>query len=133
MDSKVSDLTPATIVLATDVIPLASVGSTISYKLSIGVLTLNMPNFGNKGITKNVITSASSIAIPLVGTIITLPETLVPYTLANGTAGQELVLISLGTNIVNIASGSVPSLNLVLDSVVTLIFIGTKWVIKSSV
>lgn len=131
MDSRISDLPVSADVLASDIIPIAS--GTSTKRLTVGILAQNLPNFGNKGITKNTVTSASSTLIPLNVTLVLLPTSLVPYTLNNGVAGQEIVLVSSGDNVVNIGSGSVSTLTLIENSVYTLIFTGTKWVVKSSI
>jgi hypothetical protein len=125
-DSKISELPVATTVAVTDILPIVSSGATKS--ITVGTLSLNLPNIGNKGITKNVVTPVTVQAIPLTYTIVTIPESLLPYTLANGTTGQELVIISEGTNTVD---ATTISIDMVTDSVVTLIFTGTKWVVKS--
>lgn len=128
MDAKISALPTSTTPSVTDIIPIASAG--VTKGLTVGSLAMNLPNLGNKGITKNAVTTASSSAIPLTGTIILLPESMLPYTLANGVSGQEIVLVSAGPNTVNISSGYVPTLVLTTDTVATLLFVGTKWLAK---
>lgn len=126
MDAKISALPVSIAPVVSDIIPVASSGTTKG--LTVGVLALNMPNLGNKGITKNVVTSVSTTSIPLTGSLFVLPVSGTPYTLANGVSGQEIVLVSEGTNIVNVASGLI--VNLIADQVITLIFVGTKWLVK---
>lgn len=128
MDQKISELPVASVVTATDIIPIVSSGT--NQRLTVGVLSLNLPNFGNSGITKNVPRSPTSASIPLLGTVIGLTTSAV-YTLAAGSEGQEISIfnkistpssVNYGNSVVTIgAKGSV-----------TITFIDAEWYIKSS-
>lgn len=128
MDSKISEFPVAATVAATAIIPVVVDG--VNKSLSVGILSLNLPNFGNKGITKNVVIQASGAAIPLTGTLVTLPVLGVSYTLQNGSDGQEITLVSLGNNVVVVGSVQI---NMSNESVVTLLYLNTlsKWIITS--
>jgi hypothetical protein len=131
MDTKISEFPTASTAVVSDILPIVSGG--VNKGLSVGVLALNMPNLGNKGITKNVITQAMAATIPLTNTVIELPLRLNPYTLTNGASGQEVTLVSLDTNTVSVVSGWLSTILMSAGSSITLLFIGdtSKWVVKS--
>lgn len=128
MDKKFSDFGVATTLLSTDYIPILSAGNK---KISGGVFSLNLPNMGNRGITKNVVTQASTSNIPLTVTNIKLPLSVNAYVLADGSDGQEMMLASLDINTVNITNGFTASINMSADSTITLVFLTDKWYAKS--
>lgn len=132
MDSKISDFFAATTLNASDIIPIVTANT--NKKISAGVFSLNLPNFGNKGITKNVVQSSTDNALPLLYTLLSLPVSISPYTLSNGADGQEITVVSLGTNILTVTNAWVNRIDMVAGSSVTLIFVGnaTKWVVKCS-
>lgn len=102
--------------------------------LDVGYLALNLPNFGNKGITKNVPVTASAIAIPLTSTNVKLPANIVPYTLANGTEGQEITLIALGDVVVTPDALGYSNIEMSVGDTVTLLFVDStiKWTVKNN-
>jgi hypothetical protein len=132
MDAKLSSFPLASTLLSTDVIPVITSGA--NKTITGGVLSLNLPNIGNRGITKNAVLEASVISLPLTSTLISLPELIQPYTLGNGTDGQEIMIVSKGVNVVNIASGTISSATMMLGSTISLVFIGSlsKWVVKGT-
>lgn len=132
MDAKISDFLSLSVVSAADVLPIVSAAT--SRKVTVGVLTLNLPNIGNSGITKNKPVAATGVAIPLTGTVVTLPVSVPSYTLANGSDGQEITLVSLGVNQVLPVSSYVTSIAMGNGSSITLVYILSiaKWIPKSS-
>lgn len=132
MDKKISEFTVASTVLGADIIPIVSGGDNKS--VSVGVLSMNLPNLGNKGITKNVVTPVTQPIIPLTSTSMTLAVIGQTYTLANGSDGQEITLVSAGVNTVTPASSYVTTILMGTGgSTVTLMFVAalSKWVVKS--
>ena len=128
MDQKISQLPVASAVAATDIIPIVSSGT--NQKLTVGVLSLNLPNFGNSGITKNVPVAPSNTAIPLLGTTVGL-STAASYTLAAGSNGQEITIFNKinSPSTVNYGGSTV---TIGAKGSVTLTFLETAWYIKSS-
>lgn len=131
MDSKISAFPVSTAVLPLDIIPVVTGG--FNKRVTVDFLASNLPNLGNNGISKNAVVSASAAIIPLVNTVVTLPTLVAPYTLPNGSGGQEIVLVSLGVNVVVPTSSLVTSISMVNGSSISLVFIGSisKWVPKS--
>lgn len=131
MDKKISEFPVAVGVTVTTIIPVVVDG--INKGLTVGVLALNMPNLGNKGITKNTIIQATGAIIPLTCTVVSLPLSANPYTLPNGSDGQEITIVSLANITVNISSGYSNTVSMNVGSAVTLIFLlsVSKWVVKS--
>lgn len=127
-DRKISEMLPASDVVATDFIPIVSSGA--NKRINVGVLTSNLPNIGNKGITKNV---------PVVGTqIIQLTSTVVKlsvpiHDLPSGTEGQEVTIVGSGSNTVTLSgAGGLTSITFpTIGSTCTLIYIGLTWYVKS--
>jgi hypothetical protein len=132
MDSKISDFPVATGTSVADLIPIISGG--LNKTVTVGIFSLNLPNLGNKGISKNIVTPVSSgTVIPLTNTIITLPTTLTAYTLAAGTEGQEITLVSLAASIsVTSSSANFSMATFANGSSLTLIFVTGRWFTKSS-
>lgn len=93
-DTKISEFVVTSTVNSTDIIPIVSGGDNKS--VTVGVLTLNLPNVGNKGMSKNAPNRPSTPVIPLTATLVTLPASGTPYTLGNGQDGQCMVIIGLG-------------------------------------
>jgi hypothetical protein len=131
MDKKISEFPVATGVSATALIPIVNAG--VNETLTIGVLSLNLPNFGNKGLTKNLVVAATVAAIPVTAALVTLPLSVTPYTLAAGTDGQEICLVSLDTNTVTSPASYFTSILLGSGSSITLMYIASisKWIPKS--
>ena len=131
MDKKISQFSVATDVLATDLIPIVSGG--INKSVAAGLFSLNLPNIGNKGITKNVVTPiVAGLVIPLTKTLVTLPTALTDYTLGAGTPGQEITLVSLAANVKVVPSSALfLSVSMGNGSSLTLIFVGNSWIPKS--
>jgi len=131
MDRKISEFPAASVLQATDLIPVIVNGE--NKTVSVGVFGLNLPNFGNKGITKNAVTPVvTGLVIPLTKTLVTLPTALTDYTLPNGSPGQEITLVALAATVRVIpASGLFVSLSMNIGSCATLIFVINSWIIKS--
>lgn len=130
MDQKISQFPIATDILAPDYIAILQGG--LNKIITAGVLALNLPNFGNKGITRNTPIVASVPAIPLTATIVVLPVAVPAYTLAAGTNGQEITLVSRGTNVVTLVGGSWTTATLTTNSTITVLYETDHWVVKSS-
>lgn len=128
MDQKISEFGSATTLAATDLIPIIS--SATNKIITAGVFSLNLPNLGNKGITKNTPLIASGDVIAITGTLVLLPSLMSAYTLPNGSDGQEITLVSPSENSVNFNTPT-STITMGIDSVVTLVFL-SKWFIKSS-
>lgn len=129
-DKKISEMLVATTLLATDLIPIVTGG--VNKSVTGGVLSLNLPNIGNKGITKNIVVSSTTNTIPVTASLVTLPVSVTPYTLPAGTDGQEITIISLGVNTVTTAFGYVTSIGLITGSSITLVYLQSisKWIPK---
>lgn len=129
MDKKISEFGVATTVSAADLIPIVSSG--INKSVTAGVLSLNQPNLGNKGITKNTVVVQTVAALPLTSTVILVDN--LAYTLATGSDGQTITLISSGSCSLT-CSAYFTSVSLVQSSTLTLIYssVLTKWVVQSS-
>lgn len=127
-DKKVSELVSATGVDASDLLLVASGG--VSKKLTVGMLASNLPNVGNKGITKNVPVSTLVTDVPLTSTVVKL--SLTSHTLAAGNEGQEITLIGSGNNVVSLTGAGVSTITMPADgSTCTLVFSSAKWYVKS--
>lgn len=131
MDQKISEFPSATGLLAADLIPIISAGGNKS--ITAGVFALNLPNLGNKGITKNAVTPVTAgVAILLTKTLVTLPTASTAYTLANGSDGQEITLVAQASGItVTPASSMFTSVSMGNGSSLTLMFVGDLWIPKS--
>lgn len=125
MDRKQSDYPVITSIGSTALIPVIENGNK---NITIGVLSLNLPNVGNKGITKNVVTASATVNIPLTSTLVVIPTSVTPYVLPNGVDGQEIKIVSTGVATVAPTSSVVASIAMSVDSSVTLVFISTRWV-----
>lgn len=127
MDSKISEFPVASIVPVGALMPIVVSGA--NQVVTAGVFSLNLPNLGNKGITKNVVTTATVAAIPFTTTLVVLPVAVTPsFTLANGGDGQEIKLIAFDAVTVTPNSSTVASIQMGNNSSVTLVFVSTKWV-----
>ena len=131
-DKKISELLVATTALGADIIPVVTGG--INKSLSVGILSLNLPNLGNKGITKNLPVTALVPAIVLTSSIVILPVSGTPYTLAAGVDGQEVTIVSLDANTLVPISSYFTSLQMTHGASVTLLYLTslTKWICTSS-
>jgi len=131
-DKKISELLVATTALGADLIPIVTGGANKS--LSVGILSLNLPNVGNKGITKNTPTTALTTVIAMTSTIVVLPISVPPYTLGIGVDGQEVTLVSQDVNTLVPISSYFTSIQMTSGSSVTLIYLTSlaKWVCKCS-
>ena len=131
-DKKISEFVAATDIAPTDILPLVS--GIVNKKVTVGLLSLNMPNVGNKGISKNLIFQPSTLNIPLTSTVYNLQPNASPYILGSGADGQEITIVSQASNIVNVTSGSMVSLTFTQFGTATLIFVSalSKWLLKSS-
>lgn len=133
-DKKISEFPVASTVLATDVLPIVSAGA--NKGITAGVFALNLPNFGNKGITKNTPVAPSTAAIPLTATVVKLPIG-ATYTLAAGQDGQELLIVALSVGSTVTTTGSTfASASFTNGGLLQLIFItgiGWKSIVTSGV
>ena len=126
MDKKISQFVSVTSLLANDILPVVSGG--VNKSVTVGLLALNLPNIGNKGITKNSIITSTSLAIPLTGTVVKLTTNAIPHTLGVGSEGQTITVLSTGVNTLNFGTVSAA---LVAGSSITLVF-STVWFVISS-
>lgn len=126
MDSKISAFPVSAAPLAADLVPIVSGG--VNKIVTLGVLSTNLPNLGNKGITKNVVTAFVGNIIPLTGTLFVLAPSGTTYTLPNGTDGQEVKLVSNGAITVTPTSSLVAYIVMGIGSSITLVYIASKWV-----
>jgi len=131
-DKKISELLVATTALGADLIPVVTGG--VNKSLSVGILSLNLPNIGNKGITKNAPVSVTVAAIPLTASVVVLATPDLQYTLGTGADGQEVTLVTSGTNVVVPIASYFTSLQMTSGASVTMIYFTllSKWVVKCS-
>lgn len=132
MDSKLSEYPLVTTINGGDILPIISGGA--NRTVTAGVFALNLPNVGNKGITKNVVTNAATGALPLTSTLIHISTGGNSMTLAAGTDGQEITIVSGGaSNTVtpSLTLSNFVSVSMGLGSSITLVFVGSKWIPKS--
>jgi hypothetical protein len=131
MDKKISEFVAASTLLGNDIIPIVSAG--VNKSISAGLFGMNLPNFGNKGISKNVVTPVMTNTIPVSVTLCVIPTNLLPYTIPNGVDGQEITIISTGNNSITLSNGYISVINMVAGSSLTLTFITSigKWIPKS--
>jgi hypothetical protein len=129
MDKKISDFDNASTLNGGDFIPIVS-GSN-NKKITAGVFSLNMPNIGNKGITKNAVTIPLTQVIPTTSSLISLTDVPTTYSLLAGGDGQEITIVSMGNNTILSTSSYVMSIDMVAGSTVTLVYV-LKWAVKSS-
>jgi hypothetical protein len=125
MDRKQSEYPVVTTLGSAALIPVIESGNK---NITFGVLSLNLPNVGNKGITKNVVTASTTENIPLTATLIVIPASVTPYVLPNGTDGQEIKIISTGVATITPTTSLVTSISMGADSSITLLFVTTRWV-----
>lgn len=133
MDSKLSQYPVATMLQAGDLIPIVRSGA--NFVITAGVASLNQPNVGNAGITKNAVNTPTTGVIPVTATLVSLPNTIFAYTLAGGSPGQELKIVapSAGTYTVTTGVGAdFTSAVFTLGSSLSLVFVGTKWIVTAS-
>lgn len=128
MDQKISQFNAASTVAATDILPIVSEGANL--KLSIGVLSLNLPNIGNSGITKNVPVSPSGTTISLLNSLVGL-SVAATYSLAVGGPGQEITIVNKINTPSNLNYGS-GSVTIGARGAITLVCIDASWFVKSS-
>ena len=127
MDSKISQFPVASNVLPGDFIPIVRNGA--NFIVTAGVYSLNQPNHGNKGITKNAPVTVTTAVIPLTGTLIILSGVLASYTLPAGSEGQTLTIVSkVGTTL----TVDVSLVTFINGSSLSLVFAGGRWCITSA-
>jgi hypothetical protein len=129
MDKKISEFAVATTVITTDIIPIVNSGNNKS--VTVGVLSLNLPNLGNKGITKNVVVQNTALAIAITSSLANIPMNVLPYTLANGADGQEITIVSGTANTVTTGTNT---FLFDVNASVSLVYITalTRWFVKNS-
>lgn len=128
MDSKFSDFPKSQSIGVTDFFPIVKDGD--NQTITAGALFLNLPNFGNKGITKNAVVVASGASVPLTGSLVVLPPSESSFDVPAGSDGQEITFISLGSNYINYNSEIIEMQN---GSTMTMVYltIASKWFITS--
>ena len=99
-----------------------------NFVVAAGVYSLNQPNHGNKGITKNAPMIATA-DIPQTGTLVLISNAALTYTLANGSDGQSLTLVSTVAKSLMVSGLLVTFIN---GSSLTLVFTGGRWCITSA-
>ena len=128
-DKKISELTVASSVLATDILPIVSGG--VNKKVTAQALQESLPSVKNSGTTVTVPAQATVTAIPLTSTTVLL--TLGTHTLGSGTNGQEITLVGSGTNLVTLTgAGTLTTVNFpAVGSTITLVYLNSAWYVKS--
>ena len=133
MDAKFSDFPSAQTIGVTDFLPIVRGGK--NQTITAGTLFLNIPNVGNKGISKNVVVSVvgTNSTIPLTGSLINIGVSQTGFTVPNGSDGQELVIISASANALYFTSAFVTTVLMGIGSSLTVVYLAAlnKWVIKS--
>ena len=131
MDSKFSDFPKAQSIGVTDFFPIVKDGD--NQTITAGALFLNLPNLGNKGITKNAVVVASSASVPLTATLVVLPALQGFYTVPNGSEGQEITLLSADINSLYFSSAFNANVQMGVGSSLTVVFTSSigKWIPKS--
>jgi hypothetical protein len=130
-DRKISEFPVATAVTAVDIIPVVAGG--VNQALTVGVLALNMPNVGNKGITTHSIVAGAVQTLPLTKTVVYLTDIGVNYILPVGNDGQVITIIAPVAGVVSIVSGYATDITFSVGGSATLIYSTalTKWTILS--
>lgn len=124
MDSKISQFPIASTVPAGALLPIVVAG--VNQIVTAGVFSLNLPNLGNKGITKNAVVVATVAAIPVTASLVVLPVDVTPsFTLAAGTAGQEIKLVAISPVTV---TTQLLSISMGIKSSITLVFASGEWI-----
>ena len=110
MDSKISQFPMALVVPVGALMPIVVNG--VNQIVTTGVFSLNLSNLGNKGITKNAVVVATVATIPLTASLVVLPVSVTPsFTLAVGSAGQEIKLVAIDPVTVTTTSLSISMSN----------------------
>jgi hypothetical protein len=127
VDQKFSDMGVSPTIKAADLIPIVTDGN--NKVVTAGVFSLNLPNFGNSGITKNAPVSPTGAAISLLNTLVAIgvPST---YTLASGLQGQEIVIVNKTVQTTTLVFSGQTATILSKGSI-SLIFVDTEWYVKS--
>ena len=130
-DRKISEFPVATAVAAVDILPVVSGG--VNQALSVGVLALNLPNVGNKGITTHSIVAGAVQTLPLTKTVVYLTDIGVNYILPVGNDGQIITIIAPVAGVVSIVNGYTDSISFSVGGSASLIYSTTlnKWTILS--
>ncbi len=130
MDKKISELSAVSTILATDLIPIVT--DSDNKTVTAGTFALNLPNFGNKGLSKNLVGAPVGASIPLTQSLIKL-STVGAYTLAAGSDGQDITIVSSASVTVSVTGSGFATATMGNRSTLTLVFIvGSGWLIKSS-
>lgn len=128
MDRKITQFPANATVLAADLIPIVSAGSNAA--VTAGVFSLNLPNAGNRGLSKDLPVTVAPGVIALTSTVMKLNGV---YTLATGTEGQYIELVALDASTVTVASSPISTVILSANQIVALRFItGIGWLIVSN-
>jgi hypothetical protein len=102
MDQKLSEMSPVSGLTPGDIIPIVTGG--VNRTVTAGVFGSNLPNLGIGGMSKFVPFTQTAVPLNLTKTVISLTPSATPYTLAAGTEGQVLILLSPGAAIVTFNS-----------------------------
>lgn len=121
MDQKISEMTSAAGLLAADLIPIVSGG--VNKVISGGVLSQNLPHVGTTGIFKLVPAVQSGAAISLTRSTSVLPNG-GAYTLASGTDGQVIYLLSQG--VCTVQFNSVETASFTAKGTLTLLYVSSE-------
>lgn len=133
MDAKISEFPTTATLSVADIIPIVANGDNKS--ITVGAFALNLPNLGNKGITKNAVVTVTGGAIPLTGTVVSLLSSPTPYSLSSGSGGQTIILIASGDLTVQPEAFGNQKIGMTRASSVTLMFITSigQWVCLSQI
>ena len=128
MDRKISQFPANTTVLATDLIPIVSGG--LNASVTAGIFSLNQPNVGNRGLSKDVAVTAAPGALALTSTVFKLAGA---YTVGAGADGQYIELVALSTSTVTVAGFGFTTINIPSGIVVGLRhFTGSGWFVTNN-
>lgn len=133
MDSKFSDFPKAQSIGVTDFFPIVKDGD--NQTITAGLLFLNLPNLGNKGITKNAVVVASGASVPLTGTVVVLEPSEAPYSLVDGSNGQTIIIVGAGDLTIHPQSFGNQVIGMNAASTITLMFVSAlgQWVCLSNI
>lgn len=135
MDKKITQFPVAATIVATDLIPIVDSTTNdtalMNKVITAGVLSLNMPNVGNKGISKDLPVSVTPGAIPLTASVYKLSAG--AYTLAAGTDGQTITLVASAGCTVAVTASTFSSATFSINGIAKFRFLtGFGWLVESS-
>lgn len=135
MDKKISQFAIANSIVAGDLIPI--VDSTVAQdavknkSITVGLFASNLPNVGNKGISKDLPVVATPGTLVLTSTIYKLSTG--AYTLPAGVDGQTITLVATAACTVSTTNSTFSIASFSINGIAKLRFIsGIGWIVESS-